>query len=149
MRPALRAILTTTFVVGALVLAAVLVVSPSDATTGSSCKNLAVGPGWSAPVKVARHPTTVMTYAPDGYLIDAYCVKSGGGPEAAVVVSVQPPQASAVVDHPTRPHVDEYALHLVPISSGSGGPTGTDGPADTGGPSTPPDTGGPTAPSTG
>jgi hypothetical protein len=152
MRPALKAAGTTALVVGVLVLGAMFLVQPSDAVTGKNCKDIAVGPGWTGKVDVPRNPATVTVTAPTGSLIDMYCVKSGGGPDAAVLVTVQPPAARVVIDHPTKPTVGQYAVHLIPESSGSGGPSippGTGGPSippGTGGPSIPPGTGGPSGP---
>jgi hypothetical protein len=156
LRPAVKAAATTVLIVGALVVGAMLLVSPSDAvTTGKSCKDIAVGPDWGPTVNVPHHPATVTVTAPTGYLIDQYCVKSGGGADAAVLVTVQPPAAEVVIDHPTRPTVNQYVLHLVPVSSVSGGPStppGTGGPSTppgSSGPSTPPGSSGPSAPATG
>ena len=140
MRPALKAALATTLVVGALVLGAMFLVSPSDATTGRSCSDITIGPGWTATVDVVHNPATVTANAPAGYLIDAYCVKAGGGAQAAVIVTVDPAAATVVIDHPTRPTVRQYALHLVPISTASGG---SSTPPGTGGPSIPAGSGGP------
>jgi hypothetical protein len=154
MRPAVKAATTTVLIVGALVLGAMFLVSPSDAVSGKSCKDIAVGPGWGPRINVPRNPPTVTVTAPTGYLIDRYCVKSGGGADAAVLVDVQPPAAEVVIDHPTKPTVNQYAVHLVPISSVSGGPSG--GSSGSSGPSIPPGTGlpsggatGPSAPATG
>jgi hypothetical protein len=118
-------------------------VAPSDATTGRTCADVEVGPGWGPTVDVADNPATVTANAPSGSLIDAYCVKAGGGPKAAVVVTVSPAAATVVIDHPTRPTVRQYALHLVAISTASGGPST---PPGTGGPSIPPGSSGPSIP---
>src|SRR4051794_16345035 len=101
MRAGLKAAGTTLAVVAALVIGTMLLVSPSDAVSGRSCKDIAVGPGWDSAVQVVRTHSSVTATAPTGYLIDAYCMKVGSGANAAVIVQVNPPAAVVVVDRPT------------------------------------------------
>ena len=125
MKAPLKAVVLTVGVVGAVVLATMALVSPSTAaTSGKRCKDLEAGSGWQQKVNVRRHRATVPVTAPEGFLIDMYCVKTGGGRTAARLVQVSPPAAQAVVDHPTKTRVRHYALHLVPASGGTDLPSG-------------------------
>jgi hypothetical protein len=142
-RPTIKAAITTLLVVGAVVVGTVVLVSPSGAVTARHCRQITVGPGWAPGVKLPDRPRTVTVTAPAGYLIDAYCVKTRTGRNAATKVLVQPLASQVVVDHPKRANVGRYRLHLVPVTVASPGPSTSPG---TGGPSTPPDTGAPSTP---
>ena len=143
MRPTIKAAVTTLLVVGAVVVGTVVLVAPSDAVAARHCRQIAVGPGWTAMTQVRHHPSKVRVTAPAGYLIDAYCVKTWGGPNAARKVLVQPPASQIVIDHPKRATVGRYRLHLVPVTVASKSPSPAPG---TGGPTTPPATDIPSTP---
>lgn len=81
------------------------------------------GEGWQAKVDTTGDPATVTVTAPEGFLIDAYCVKAGAAEDAKVIVQVIPPAATVVIDHPTKDSVSHYQIHLIPIVEESPSPS--------------------------
>jgi len=68
-------------------------------------------PNGTDTINTAGDPATVPYEAPDGYLIDEYCVKAD---TIKHIVTVSPPVKSIVIDHPDKDSVSHYAVHLVP-----------------------------------
>jgi hypothetical protein len=90
-----------------LVLALGLIALPADATD--------VCPGLdSGKIDTTGDPATVTVTAPDGFLIDSYCVKAGPG---FVIINVDPPAETVVIDHPTKDSVSHYSLSYVEDTS--------------------------------
>lgn len=50
--------------------------------------------------------------APEGFLIDSYCVKAG---TTKHIVPVTPPKAQVTIDHPEKDGVSHYQVRLIPI----------------------------------
>lgn len=71
------------------------------------------GEGWQAKVDTTGDPATVTVTAPDGFLIDAYCVKAG---TEKFIIDDFEPAASVVIDHPVKDSVSHYQVHLVKIT---------------------------------
>jgi hypothetical protein len=75
------------------------------------CTDLTEGEdGWTDKVNTVGDPATVDYTAPDGFLIDAYCVKAGTEP---IIVDVDPVAESIVIDHPNKDSVSHWQVHLV------------------------------------
>lgn len=66
----------------------------------------------SGKIDTIGDPATVTVTAPDGFLIDGYCVKAG---TTKVFVVVDPPAATVIVDHPDKDSVSHYSLSYVAI----------------------------------
>jgi LPXTG-motif cell wall-anchored protein len=71
------------------------------------------GAGWEDKVDTDGDPATVEYTAPDGFLVDAYCVKAGTAKE---IIPVAPAAASVTIDHPDKDSVSHYQVKLVAIS---------------------------------
>ena len=54
---------------------------------------------------------TFLYEAPDGFLVDMYCVKAG--PDA-LIIPVAPPASSVLVDYPGKDSISHFRIHLVP-----------------------------------
>ncbi|KQS97316.1 hypothetical protein [Cellulomonas sp. Leaf395] len=69
------------------------------------------GTGWLAKVDWdgVGNPTVE---APDGYLIDGYCVKAG---TTEHIIWLDEPADEVVIDHPLKDSVSHYQIHVVPI----------------------------------
>jgi LPXTG-motif cell wall-anchored protein len=70
------------------------------------------GAGWEDKVDTDGDPATVEYIAPDGFLVDAYCVKAGTTKE---IVELDPDAASVVIDHSVKDSVSHYQVKLVAI----------------------------------
>jgi hypothetical protein len=68
--------------------------------------------GFETKVDTVGDPATVEVFAPEGFLIDAYCVKAG---TTKHIITVDPPAASVVIDHPEKDSVSHYQVRLVEI----------------------------------
>lgn len=68
------------------------------------------GEGWQAKVNNDNDDNIVTVTAPEGFLIDAYCVKAG---TTKHIIEVAPPAASVGIDHPEKDSVSHYQVHLV------------------------------------
>ena len=80
----------------------------------------AVCPGLdSGKIDTSGDPASVTVTAPDGYLISGYCVKAGSDESDAGVefITVNPPQASVTISHPSGKAVSHYSYSLVPIQT--------------------------------
>lgn len=98
--------------------------SASAANEGQVCDGLSSGK-----VDVSGSHTTVTVTAPDGFLIDEYCVKAGSinqglGP---VYVQVDPPQASVTFGYPDGKDISHWSVHWIPVET----TTTTSGPSTT------------------
>jgi hypothetical protein len=69
------------------------------------------GDGWQPKVDTSGDPATVTVTAPEGFLIDKYCVKAG---TTKFIIDVTPPSATAVIDHPEKDSVSHYQVHFIP-----------------------------------
>lgn len=67
-------------------------------------------PGYEAKQDTTGDPATVEYTAPDGFLVDAYCVKAS---TTKVIVPITPPQKTVIIDHPDVPSVSHYQVRLV------------------------------------
>lgn len=66
----------------------------------------------SGKIDTIGDPATVTVTAPDGFLIDGYCVKAG---TTKYFIVVDPPTATVIVDHPDKDSVSHYSLSYVAI----------------------------------
>jgi len=87
-----------------------------DPEVPQTCKDL-IDDTWEEKVDTVGDPATVPYTAPEGFLVDMYCVKagnenSGGG---AQIILVDPPAAEIVIDHPDVGSVSHWSVHLIPI----------------------------------
>ena len=90
------------------------------ACVADTCDELVAGEdGWEAKVDTTGDPLTVEYTAPDGYLVDRYCVKAGSAhqDDGPVIVIVDPPAATVVIAHPSGKAVSHYMVHLVPATT--------------------------------
>lgn len=67
--------------------------------------------GYGPKIDTTGDPATVSVTADPGMLIDSYCVKAGS--DGYVIVSVDPPATTVVIDHPTKDSVSHYSLHQI------------------------------------
>lgn len=67
--------------------------------------------GGSPKIDTSGDPQVVTVDAPDGYLIDGYCVKAG---RDTTFVSVDPPEASVDISSPNGKAVSHYSVSYVP-----------------------------------
>lgn len=67
--------------------------------------------GWLEKVDNSGEGNTVTVTAPEGFLIDRYCVKAGTTKHIIEVT----PAASVEVDHPEKDSVSHYQIHVVPV----------------------------------
>jgi hypothetical protein len=83
----------------------------------------------SGKVDTTGNPPTVTVEAPEGMLIDAYCVKAGStsAGDGPVYVTVDPPVKSITLGHPSGKDVSHYSVSYAPVSS----PTPTEEPSET------------------
>ncbi len=104
----------------AMALTAVPAMSPAGARqTPTICPAYGDGTGASGgspKIDTSGDPQVVTVTAPDGYLIDGYCVKAG---LLTSFVTVDPPQASVEISSPNGKAVSHYSVHYVP----DGGPS--------------------------
>ncbi len=64
----------------------------------------------SGKIDTTGDPATVEVTAPEGKLIDHYCVKAGPGYE---LIDVNPALKTVIVDHPTKDSVSHYSLRYI------------------------------------
>jgi hypothetical protein len=91
----------------------------------------------SGKIDTSGDPPSVTVTAPEGFLIDEYCVKAGSDASDAGVefVPVNPPQATVTISHPSGKAVSHYSYSLVEIVTPPTTPPPTTPP-----PTTPPGT---------
>lgn len=66
--------------------------------------------GYETKVDTVGDPATVEYTAPEGFLVDSYCVKAS---TTKVIVPVNPASATVTIDHPEVPSVSHYQVRLV------------------------------------
>lgn len=73
----------------------------------------------SGKIDTSGNPASVTVTAPEGFLIDGYCVKAGSDESGAGVeyVTVSPPQATVTIAHPSGKAVSHYSYSLVAIQT--------------------------------
>ena len=64
----------------------------------------------SGKIDTTGDPATVEYTAPDGYLVDYYCVKAG---TEKFIVEVDPDAKTVVIDHPTKDSVSHYSVKWI------------------------------------
>ncbi len=69
------------------------------------------GPGWQDKVETTGNPPSVTVTAPEGFLIDAFCVKAGQFTE---IIPVDPPQQTVTISAPTGQAVSHFQIHIIP-----------------------------------
>lgn len=67
--------------------------------------------GWLTKVDNDAEGNTVHVTAPEGFLIDKYCVKAG---TTKHLIAVDPASASVDIDHPEKDSVSHYQIHVIP-----------------------------------
>jgi LPXTG-motif cell wall-anchored protein len=84
--------------------------SPAHAAT--TCDDLISGDGWSDKVEGNFNDgdPELTVSAPEGFLIDMYCVKAG--PDA-IIVPVNPPAETVTIDFPGLDSVSHFAFHVI------------------------------------
>lgn len=109
-----RALRAAAVMVGALALALGAGAMPAQATQPEFiCESFA--PNGTDKINTTGDPATVPWTAPDGFLIDGYCVKAG---TTKVFVPVDPPQKTVIIDHPLKDSVSHYSVRYVPEPDG-------------------------------
>ena len=65
--------------------------------------------------KISANQQTVKITAPDGYLIDSYCVKAGSANQGdgPVIVDVNPPVKSLTISYPGGKDISHYSVSYV------------------------------------
>jgi hypothetical protein len=66
--------------------------------------------GYETKVDAKGDPATVSYTAPEGFLVDSYCVKAG---TTKHIVPVSPASASVTIDHPEKDSVSHYQVRLI------------------------------------
>ncbi|MFF2275104.1 hypothetical protein [Agromyces sp. NPDC058126] len=118
-----RALRIAATVVGVLALTLGAGALPAQATQPSFiCEPLDSGK-----IDTSGSPATVTVTAPEGRLIDGYCVKAG---TTKYFVPVEPPQATVVIDHPTKDSVSHYSVSYVDVPNEPEDPEGLPVPAE-------------------
>jgi hypothetical protein len=67
--------------------------------------------GYEPKVDTVGDPATVPYTAPDGFLVDSYCVKAG---TTKHIIAVDPPSETVTIDHPEKDSVSHYQVRLIP-----------------------------------
>jgi hypothetical protein len=95
----------------------------------------------SGKIDTPGEPTSVVVTAPEGFLISGYCVKAGSDESGAGVefVTVDPPQESVTITHPSGKAVSHYSYSLVEIETPPSTPPTTPPSSETP-PKSPPET---------
>jgi hypothetical protein len=88
-------------------IAGVSVTAASAVQPDTICPELSSGK-----IETTGDPATVEYTAPEGYVVDYYCVKAG---TTSVTVQVEPPSATVIIDHPDVDSVSHYSVHYIPI----------------------------------
>lgn len=91
----------------AVVAAPLVAAAPATATQPEIICNEA---GFETKVNTTGDPATVTYTAPEGYLVDAYCVKAG---TTKFIIPVSPPSATVTIDHPEKDSVSHYQVRLI------------------------------------
>ena len=104
--------MTDKMVKRALIIGVLIVIVLALATGAANATPDVCGPLDSGKIDVTGDVAAVIVFAPDGYLINEYCVKagseaSGGGAE---YVTVDPPQKSVEIRHSTGKDVSHYSV---------------------------------------
>ena len=112
---------------------AIAAATPASAGTGgggggpenNTCDDIVSGSGWETKVEPGGEQSTISYTAPDGYLVDMYCVKTGSVNQSdygPVIVPVDPPSASVLIDYPEpedkQKAISHYVIHLIADESG-------------------------------
>lgn len=106
-----RAFVAAAAVAGALALALGTAALPAQADQPAFiCESYA--PNGTDKIDTVGSPKTVLVTAPEGKLIDEYCVKAG---TTRYIVTVNPPMPSVTVDHPDKDSVSHYAVHYIDV----------------------------------
>lgn len=81
----------------------------------------------SGKIDTVGDPLSVTVSAPEGYLIDGYCVKAGSSKQGLgpVYVDVDPPQATITITYPDGKAVSHYALSYTEVPPSSTTTTST------------------------
>jgi len=92
----------------ALAMGFVVAAPPAQAVPG----NVTICPeGDSGKIDTTGDPLEVTITAPEGFLIDSYCVKGG---QDTLFVDVDPPAAEVTISLPSGKAVSHYSYTLVP-----------------------------------
>jgi hypothetical protein len=97
-----------------------LVITSLAMGIGPAAAQQAVCPGLdSGKIDTTGDPGSVAVTAPEGFLISGYCVKAGSDESDAGVefITVNPPQASVTISHPSGKAVSHYSYSLVAIQT--------------------------------
>lgn len=72
---------------------------------------------------VSGNQKTVVVTAPDGQLIDRYCVKAGSAnqDEGPKYVDVNPPQKTVTISHPSGKDISHYSVSYTTVTGGGMG----------------------------
>lgn len=103
-----------------MMLATGLIIGAGASASATNVGNEKVcGPLSSGKVDVSGDHQSLEVMAPEGYLIDEYCVKAGSanqglGPE---YVMVEPPQEKVVITHSSGKDISHYSVSYVPEPS--------------------------------
>lgn len=101
----------------ALISTPLLLASSASAADSDTCDDIISGEGWQTKVEGQMNdgdPALTVT-APEGFLIDKYCVKTGSSNQGdgPVIVEVDPPASTVTIDHPTKSGVSHFIVHLI------------------------------------
>jgi hypothetical protein len=87
------------------------------ATTASAAPNTLAAEvcpeGDSGKINTSNDPATVTFTAPADKLVSGYCVKAGSGDP--LFVTVDPPQKTVTIDHPSKPSVSHYSVFYTSV----------------------------------
>jgi len=105
----------------ALFLASLLIglvgASPANAADSDTCDDIISGEGWQEKVEGDFNDgdAELTVTAPEGFLIDMYCVKTGSDQQGdgPVIIAVDPPAETVTIDHPTKEGVSHFIVHLI------------------------------------
>ena len=112
---------------------AIAAATPASAGTGgggggpenNTCDDIVSGSGWETKVEPGGEQSTISYTAPEGYLVDMYCVKTGSVNQSdygPVIVPVDPASASVLIDYPEpedkQKAISHYVIHLIADESG-------------------------------
>lgn len=113
----------------AMMAASLLLAQPASAADQDQvCPDLSTGK-----IGAGGNQTTLTIEAPEGFLIDFYCVKAGSaeqgeGPE---IVQVNPPAEKVTISHPSGKGISHYSVHYIketpPPDNGENGENGENG----------------------
>jgi LPXTG-motif cell wall-anchored protein len=98
----------------ALVAGSLFVAAPATAQLASADSDVCPALS-SGKINTSGDPLTVTITAPEGYVIDYYCVKAGSAQqgEGPLIVQVDPPQESVVISYPGGKSVSHYSYHYI------------------------------------